>query len=86
MQKTQQWVLRSEAQEYAVMIPTKYKDFYGWADSVDRFIHVVKQMNMMHSVSVGAIVGPAHVVQENARLGCIDCVWLVNHCVDADIY
>jgi hypothetical protein len=27
-QTTQQWVLHSEAQEYAVVIPTKFKDFH----------------------------------------------------------
>jgi len=29
---TQQWVLRSQAKEYGVVIPTKYKDLHGWAD------------------------------------------------------
>jgi len=40
---TQQWVLCPQAQEYAVVIPTKFKDLHGWADWVDGFIWVVKQ-------------------------------------------
>jgi hypothetical protein len=69
---TQQWVLRPQAQEYAVVIPTKYKDHHGWANCVDRFIRVVKQTNKMHIIPVGAIVGPGHLVQENAALGSMD--------------
>jgi len=85
-QTTQQWVLRPEAQEYAVVIPTKFKDLHGWADCVDRFIRVVKQTNKIHMVPIGAIVGPAHLVWENAALGGIDSVWLVNNHVDLDTY
>jgi len=44
-EKTQQWVLHPHIQEYAVVIPTKYKDLHGLADCVDRCIWVVKQMN-----------------------------------------
>jgi hypothetical protein len=65
-QSTQQWVLRPQAQEYTVVIPTKFKDLHGWADCVDRFIQVVKQRNKMHIVPVGAIVRLAHLVWENA--------------------
>jgi len=36
--KTQQCILRPQVQEYAVVIPTKYKDPHGWADCVDGFI------------------------------------------------
>jgi len=39
---TQQWILCPQPQEYAVVIPTKYKDPHGWADSVDGYIRVVK--------------------------------------------
>jgi len=85
-QTTQQWELLPQAQEYAVVIPTKFKDLDGWADCVDGFIRVVKQMNKMHIVPSGAIVGPAHLVQENAALGGIDSVWLVNNHVDLDTY
>jgi len=60
--KTQQWILLPQPQEYAVVIPTKYKDLHGWADCVDGFIQVVKQTGKMHIVSVGAIVGSAHLV------------------------
>jgi hypothetical protein len=61
--KTQQWVLSSLAQEYAVMTTTKDKDLHSWADCVDRFIQGVKQTNMMHIVPIGAAVGPAHLVR-----------------------
>ena len=54
--KTQQWVLCPQAQEYAAVIPTKFKDLHGWADCVDGFIRVVKQTNKMHIVPLGAIV------------------------------
>jgi len=85
-QKTQQWVLRPQAQEYAVVISTKIKDLHGWADCVDRFIRVVKQTNNMHIVPIGAIVGPAQLVWANAASGGIDSVWLVNNYVDLDTY
>jgi len=64
--KTQQSILRPQAQEYAVVIPTTFKDLHGWADCVDGFLRVVKQTEKMHIVPVGAIVGPAHFVRENA--------------------
>jgi len=69
-----------------VVIPTQYKNLQGWADLVDGFIRVVKKRNMMHIVSVGPIVGPAHLVRENAVLGGIDSVWLVYNHVDLDTY
>jgi hypothetical protein len=40
---TQQWVLHPQPQEYAVVIPTKYKDLHGWADSVNGIIRVDKK-------------------------------------------
>jgi len=83
---TQQWVLRPQPQEYAVVIPTKYKDLHGWADCVDGFIWGVKQTNKMHIVPVGAIVGPARLVRKNASSGSMDSVWLVNNHVDIDTY
>jgi len=58
--KTQQWILRPQPQEYAVVVPTKYKDPHGWAGYVDGFIWVVKQTDKMHIVPVGAIFVPAH--------------------------
>jgi hypothetical protein len=67
-----------------VVIPTKYKDLHGLADCVDGFIQVVKQTYKMHIVPVGATVGPAHLVQENAALGGMDSVWLVNNHIDLD--
>jgi len=69
-----------------VVIPTKYKDLHGWADCVDRFIRVVRQSNKMHIVSVGAIVGPAHLVQEYAAADAMDSVLHVNNHVDLDTY
>jgi len=70
-----------------VVIATKYNDLHGWADCVDGFIWVVKQTDRMHIVPAGAIVGPAHLVQENdAASDRIDSVWLVNHHVDLDTY
>jgi hypothetical protein len=80
--KTQQWILHSESQEYAVLIPTKYKDLYCWADCVFWFIRDVKQTNVLYIVPVGAIVEPAHMVQENATSDWIDSIWLVNNHVD----
>jgi hypothetical protein len=69
-----------------VVFPTKYKDLQGWADCVDGFIWVIKQMNKMHIMPVGVIVGPAHFVWENAALSSMDSVWLVNKHVDLDTY
>ena len=40
----------------------------------------------MQIVPIGAIVGPVHLVWENAALGGIDCAWLVNPHVDLDMY
>jgi hypothetical protein len=73
---THQRVLRSQAQEYVVVIPTKYKDLHGWADCVDGFIRVFIQTNKMHIVPIGAIVGPARWLRENAASGGIDSVRL----------
>jgi len=84
--KTQQWVLRPQVQEYVVVIPTKFKDLHCWADCVDGFIRVVKQTNKMHYIPIGAIVGPAHLVKENAAADDIDRVWRVNNHVDLDTY
>jgi len=83
---TQRWLLRPQAQDYAVVIPTKYKDLHGWADCVDGFIRVVKQMSKLHIVPVGAIVGLAHLAWENAASGGMDSVWLENNHDDLDTY
>ena len=69
-----------------VVIPTKFQDLHGWADCVDGFNRVVKQMNKMHIEPVGAIVGLAHLVRENAASGGIDSVMLVINHVDLDTY
>jgi len=84
--KSQQWILRPQVQEYAVVIPTNYKDPHGWADCVDQLIWVVEQTDMMHIEPVGAIVGLAYLVCENAASDRIDSVWLVNNHVNLDTY
>jgi hypothetical protein len=81
---TQQWVLRPQPQEYVVAIPTNNKDCYGWADCVDGFTRFVKKSNKMHILAFGGIVGAAHLVRENAVLGSMDSIWLVNNHVDID--
>jgi len=63
-----------------------YNDPHGWAEWVDGFIPVVKQMNKMHIVCIEAIVGLAHLVGENAALDGIDSVWLENQYVDIDTH
>jgi len=83
---TQQWVLHPQAQEYTVVRPTKCKDLHGSADFVDGFFPGVKQTSKMHIVRVGAIVGPVHLVWENASLCGMDSVWLENNRVDLDTY
>jgi len=57
---TQQWILCSQAQEYAMVFPIQYKDQNGWADCVDLFTRVVKQANWILIISVGASFGPVH--------------------------
>jgi hypothetical protein len=85
--KTQQWILHPQPQEYAVVIPEKFKDPHRWADCVDEFIQVVKQTDKMNIILVGAIVGPAHLVRENnASSDRINSIWLVNNHVDLDPY
>jgi len=84
--KTEQWVLHPQAQEYAVVIPTKYKDLHSWADCVDGFIRVVKQTNKLHNVSTGAIVGPALLVRKDAVSGSINIVRLLTSRVDFGMY
>jgi hypothetical protein len=69
-----------------VVIPTPYNDPHGLADCIDGFIRVVKQTDMMHIVSVRAIVGLTHLVRENAASDRIDSIWLVNYHVDLDTY
>jgi len=83
---TQQWVICRQAQEYAVVIPTMYKDLHGWADCVDGFIQVVKQTNKMHIVPVGGIVGQVHLVYKKAASCGINSIWLVTNQVDLNSY
>jgi hypothetical protein len=84
--KTPQLILHSQAQEYAVVIPTKYNYPHSWANCVDSFIWHVKQTDMMHMVSARSIVGPAHLVAENSASHRIDSIWDVNNLVDFDTY
>ena len=63
-----------------------YKDPHGWADCVDRFIRVAKQIDKMDILPVRAIVELAHLVRENAASDRIDSIWLVNIHVDLDTF
>ena len=83
---TQQCIIRHQAQEYGVVTPTKYNDLQDWADCVDRVIWVVKPMNEMHIVAVGAIVELACQVWETAASSGIDILLLVNNHVIIDTY
>lgn len=83
---TEQWILHQQAQDYAVVITTKYKDLQGWADCVDWFIKVVKQTDYMYIVPVRAIVQPVHAVQDIAASCTICSIWLQRHHVDVDSY
>jgi hypothetical protein len=60
-----------------VVIRTKDTYFHSWPECVDEFIRVVKQMNQMHIVPIGAIAGLAHVVQHNVASDGINSVRLV---------
>jgi hypothetical protein len=84
--KTQQRVLRPQAQDYTVVVPTNYKDLHGWSDCDDGFIRVVTQTNKMHLTPVGAIVRPTHIVRKNAASGGIDWAWHVINLLDVDNY
>jgi len=66
-QKTQQWLLSPPGQEYAAVNPAKYKDPHCLADCVDWFIQVVKQSHKLYVLPVGAIVGPAHLLNRMLR-------------------
>jgi hypothetical protein len=81
---TQNWVLHSQSQEYAMVIPKKCKGLHGWVGWVDGFIQVVKQMNTIYIVPIGEIIGQAHLVEENAILCSIDGAWLENNHLDSD--
>jgi hypothetical protein len=83
---TEQWTLSPQAQKYAVVFPTKYKDPHGWADCVDGFIRVVKQTDKMCIAPVGALVGMAYLGRESAASDRINSIWLVNNHVDLDSY
>jgi len=85
-QKTHQCILCPQAQEYVVVIPTKYKDLHSSTDCVDGFIHVVKQTDTMHFILVGPIVGLAHLQQENAWSDTIESVSRQNNLVYFDTY
>jgi len=80
------WIFHPQAQQFTVVIPIEYYDQCGWADCVDGFIQVVKVTDMDHIVCVGAVVGPAHLVPENAASDRIDSIWLVNHPADLNTY
>jgi len=81
---TQLWVLHPQAPEYVVMTSTSYKDPHGWADCIDRFIQIVKQLNQRHIVPTRGMVGLVHLVPENAASGRVDRIWLLNNHSDSD--
>jgi len=78
--------LRSQAQEYAIVIPTRFEELYGWTDCIDGFSQTVKQTSKIHYVPVRAIVALSNVERKNAASDTIDTVWLLNNRVDLDIY
>jgi len=80
--KAQQWIFHTRAQQYVVVIPTKYHNLHSWAHSVVGCIRVVKQTDKIINVPVRAIVGPAHLVRENSASDSIDNIWLVTNHVD----
>jgi len=84
--KTQQRILHPLAQEFAVVIVISDSYLHSRADCIDGFIQVVKLTDKMQIVLVGAIVGPLHMVWENAALDEIDSIWLVSIHVDLEIY
>jgi len=84
--KTEEWILCAQAEEYASMIPTMYKDPHGWAECIDRFIRVLKQPHDMGTVHVRASVGLVHLVWENAASDRMDSLWLVNYLADLNTY
>jgi hypothetical protein len=69
-----------------VVIPTNYNDLHVSADCVDGFTWVVIQANKMDIVPAGGIVGPAHLLRENAASGGMGSVWLVNIRLDLNTY
>ena len=83
---TQQCVLHPQDQDYVVMIPTQNTDPQCYADSIDKFISVVKLYNTVDILPVNAMVGLAKLVWENAVSDWINSVWLVNDQVKLDTY
>jgi hypothetical protein len=84
--KTQQLILHSQNQDYAVVIPTQYKDLHCWAYHISRYIPVVEDTDIMHIVPLGVFVGLAHLVRQHAVSDRVNGVWLVNNHVDLDTY
>lgn len=70
--KTKWGVIHPQAQEYTILIPTKYKDLHSWADCINSFILVITKANKIHCVPIGAKVVLVHSVQENAASDRID--------------
>jgi len=78
--KIQQLTFHPQAQEYAKYIPSKYNNQHSWTDCIDVFIQMVTQTDIMHIVSVEAIVEPPHLVGENAASDRMDSKLLgINH-------
>jgi len=86
-ESTEQWVLHFQAQEYAVVIQTMYKDSHDWADCVGGgFIQIVKQANKMNILPVRAIFGWVYLVRVYAVSDGIDIVALLNSDADLESY
>jgi len=68
------------------MITTQYKVEHGWANCIDGFRKVATHTYQLHIIRIGAMVGPAHLVEENPASGSIDSVCLVNNHVVLDTY
>jgi len=68
------------------VIPTRYNDLHRLVDCVDAFIQVVQLTVTVHIGLIRAVVEWAHLEQENAALGCINSISLLNNHVDLDTY
>lgn len=78
MQGAQQWVLHSQAEQYAVVISIRYKNPPGWADCTDVSIWVSKHINKILIAPSSRSVGQEHWEEQNAASDRIIRIWQVN--------
>jgi len=83
--KTPLQILPPHAQEYVVVIKTKYQGPQDWADCIDGLIRVVQHTDKMYIIAVGAIVTLVRLVWVNATSDRIDIIWLLNTTVELEI-